>query len=442
MTVLAYKKQCSIYKCSIYICTLAIIQLLLVALFSMPIDHLSAAAYDTVSTTSLTRIGNSSYNLPLQLNKRKQELLYVLDSNRNRAESQILLIDPQSENTLRSFRANMAPDIALSKDGSRLYIASKLEGASENGALDVVDTATGKLIASVDNPDHVISPFYIYNTHMALSHDGKWLYVFKHNREDDVYYIEIFDTVNNRFLPRKVPLDGYVSGDIASNPYNLQLIIIYNLQLIVTCNATRDIRHIDVTEVGSLAGVVKRSKPDKTMLPENRPSRKLEIDGCPAVILPLGSDTKFAIIMSNGDLFDFDRPNMRTTFSRNLDTVRNIDPMFNTWLYGRWIWPQPTHYNPSDKLIYIGTGKVSNSANGGPYLLDQVEAINSKTITYVRSILPPRPFCSLAVSADGMIIYTVSPDDATVTLTDSSTSAELKVIKNVGVSPIRAIVSR
>jgi YVTN family beta-propeller protein len=201
-----------------------------------------------------------------------------------------------------------------------------------------------------------------------------------------------------------------------------------------------------LNEDGSSAGTVERSKPSKALLAANRlaanrPSRKLGIDDYPAVTLPL-SDSKAAIITSNGDMLDFDRANMIMTFSRNLDAARNRDPMSSTWLSDRWIRPQPIHYSPGDQLVYFGSGKVSYMREGKSSLFDQVEVINSKTMTHVRSVVPPRPFFSLALSEDGKIIYTVSPDDATVTLIDSSTSAELKVIKNVGVSPIQAIVSR
>lgn len=282
MMILAHKRQRSIS-----ICTLAIIQLLLVALLSMPIDRLSTAAYDTGSTTSLTSIGNSGYNLQLQLTDNKPELMYVLDSNMNRAGSQILLIDPQSGNTLRSFKANMAPDIALSEDGSRLYIASRLQGTS-NGVLEVVNTTTGKLITSVDNPDHWISTLHVYSTHMALSYDGKLLYVFKHRQEDDAYYIATFDTVNNRFLPGKAMIHGCVTGRITPSLDN-------SLHITVTCSGTRDIRRLDLNENGNLAGAVERSELGKAIPPEHKPSRKLDT-GYPAVTVPLGNDTKAAII--------------------------------------------------------------------------------------------------------------------------------------------------
>src|SRR5215475_6801745 len=117
-------------------CTIIIITLLLLALLSLLAGRSSSAAFNTASNR--LKVGEKSGYDP-QDTDRKPELLYVLDSNLDRANSQILLIDSQSGNTLRSFKAHGAPDFTLSKDGSRLYIDSSLEGAE--GVLDVVDTA-------------------------------------------------------------------------------------------------------------------------------------------------------------------------------------------------------------------------------------------------------------------------------------------------------------
>jgi hypothetical protein len=195
---------------------IVVIPLLLLALLSSPVWRSSLAASDAASN-SLKVAEKPGYGP--QLTDRKPGLLYVLDPNLMRANSQILLIDPQSGNTLRSFKAHGAPDFTLSNDGSKLYIASRLE-SSFDGVLDVVDTATGQTLASVASPDHWTCTLHIYDTNMALSHDGKWLYIFKHRQEDNAYYIAIFDTINNRFLPGKAMLPGCVAGEITSSPDN------------------------------------------------------------------------------------------------------------------------------------------------------------------------------------------------------------------------------
>src|SRR5262245_18007976 len=209
--IIAHGRKPRLFNCTIVLGTLLLVELL------SPLAGRSSLAASDEASNSLKVAERPGYGP--QVTDRKLGLLYVLDSNLNRADSQILLIDPRSGNTLRSFKAHGAPDFTLSKDGSRLYIASGLGGSSA-GVLDVVDTATGQHLSSVASPDHWLCTLHIYDTNMALSHDGKWLYIFKYRPEDDAHYIAVFDTVNNRFLPGKAMLLGCVAGEITPSPDN------------------------------------------------------------------------------------------------------------------------------------------------------------------------------------------------------------------------------
>jgi DNA-binding beta-propeller fold protein YncE len=88
------------------------------------------------------------------------ESLYILDSNNNKEESQVLVVDVEDGRVVKTFRAGSTPDMALSPDGKRLYIASTWWTAERwgGGTLDVIDAATGTLLQRVDNPDRGLSP--------------------------------------------------------------------------------------------------------------------------------------------------------------------------------------------------------------------------------------------------------------------------------------------
>src|SRR6266853_540177 len=58
--------------------------------------------------------------------------LYVVDSKKGRAEAQILLVDPAKGLVVKTFRTDMEPDITLSPDGTRLYVASTYTDGSVN----------------------------------------------------------------------------------------------------------------------------------------------------------------------------------------------------------------------------------------------------------------------------------------------------------------------
>jgi hypothetical protein len=151
----------------------------------------------------------ASHELPHQL-------LYIVDSDRSSADSheRLFALDPERKEIVKTYPTGMHPDIALSLDGTRLYVAGESrvpegpEGAGA-GRLEVVDTATGKTVASVADPNRWIAKGPLYVSAMALSADGHWLYVYKlvpgpeHTVSESV---AIFDTVTNKFLPDTIPL--------------------------------------------------------------------------------------------------------------------------------------------------------------------------------------------------------------------------------------------
>ena len=91
-------------------------------------------------------------------------------------------MDTKLKEIVKTYPTGSRPDIALSRDGTRLYVASESrvpegpEGAGA-GRLDVIDTATGATLASVANPHRWVAMGPLYGSEMALSADGHWLYV-------------------------------------------------------------------------------------------------------------------------------------------------------------------------------------------------------------------------------------------------------------------------
>lgn len=114
----------------------------------------------------------ASHDLPHQL-------LYIVDSDGNSAHSyeRLFAVDPERKQIVKNYATGAHPDIALSPDGTRPYVASESrmpegpEGAGA-GRLDVIDTATGAIVASVADPNRWIAMGPLYGSEMALSADG------------------------------------------------------------------------------------------------------------------------------------------------------------------------------------------------------------------------------------------------------------------------------
>jgi len=147
-------------------------------------------------------------------NSASHELLYVLDTDNSgpNAQEHLLAVDPQRKVVVRRYEGiGLGLDFALSADGKRLYLARSIEAADgENlGKLDVIDTATGAILATVDNSQRWVTKGPYRYSAMALSADGRWLYVHKFKPESDhagTQFLAIFDTTNNRFLPDVISL--------------------------------------------------------------------------------------------------------------------------------------------------------------------------------------------------------------------------------------------
>jgi hypothetical protein len=149
-------------------------------------------------------------------NDRAHQLLYIVDSDGNSFDSheRVFALDPERKQIVKTYPTGSHPDIALSPDGTRLYVASESrvpEGpeGEATGKLDVVDTASGAVVTSVADPYRWITKGPLYGSEMVLSADGRWLYVRKLMSAQEntaTELVAIFDTVTNKFLPDTIPL--------------------------------------------------------------------------------------------------------------------------------------------------------------------------------------------------------------------------------------------
>ncbi len=137
--------------------------------------------------------------------------LYVLDTNNGAVNSQIILVDPSTGVVMRTYNTGYHPDMALSPDGTRLYVSSTRDNAinKPRNVLETFDTVSGTVLSSVDNPDSFLSTVPAYGTSMAMSPSGKYIYMMKLHttKETTDEYVTAFDTQNERFLKDHVSLN-------------------------------------------------------------------------------------------------------------------------------------------------------------------------------------------------------------------------------------------
>ncbi len=209
-------------------------------------------------------------------------LLYIVDSDRGTSDSRehLFVLDPARKRIVRTYPTGAHPDIALSPDATRLYVASESrapegpDGAG-TGRLDIFDTATGSLVASVGDPYRWIAMGPFYRSEMALSSDGRWLYVprltpgrpegrQKEDREEDrneevrdheprnrpentpqhhvFESVAIFDTLANKFLPNEIPFSNCGAALLLTWPKRRALTAV--------CSGTEDLRTMQLSDEG------------------------------------------------------------------------------------------------------------------------------------------------------------------------------------------------
>jgi len=160
---------------------------------------------------------------------------------------------PGGPRVARSFEALSAPDLAVSPDGSRLYVISGDRRPGDE--LVAFDVATGEAEMTVRlQPEGRLFrvsgwPFPCCPT-MELSPDARWLFLLWVTPGDEgerTVFVATLDTVEGRMLPEMMPLDECEPGIQALVPLPRVR------RLAVVCGRSADVRFLEASETGSVA---------------------------------------------------------------------------------------------------------------------------------------------------------------------------------------------
>jgi DNA-binding beta-propeller fold protein YncE len=141
--------------------------------------------------------------------------LYVVDATLG--ESRIFLVDPDTGKTGGIVRAGYNPDIAVSPRGDRLYLASVVANCGQTNCdqLAVIDTRAGRVLSTTTIPDRVHYKVYPLASRMAVSSDGRTVYLLKWQGPpsgDTPVALAAFDATRDRFYDAAIELGDCGSG--------------------------------------------------------------------------------------------------------------------------------------------------------------------------------------------------------------------------------------
>jgi len=362
----------------------------------------------------------------------KSGWIYVLDSNRMNMESQVLLLDPSDGRIVRTFRAGYNPDMALSPDGKRLYISSSRQRPMRlHGSLEVIDTATSAVLQTADNPDRLQPTVWEYQSHMALSPDGRWLYMLKHiANKDDIYYVATFDTTRGQFLADRALLPHCINGVLlpSARPLDLK----------VMCTGLSDIRFLRLTNRG--LAVISR------LALHGTPNTQGEYVG-QAFLSPDGSRLK--VLMQDGRSFEADSESRSLIHSDAIDSQarkisisdgKTINVSSDDWMAGRGIPLQHPTTSPDGAKLFVGIGRLTDF-NQSNWSFDEIAVLDAATLSRTATIKTSILCYSMAVSKDGRFLYGVDHTSASLVVIDIGSAREIRTISGIGVTPILATVA-
>jgi DNA-binding beta-propeller fold protein YncE len=367
--------------------------------------------------------------------------LYIVDSNRYADDGRLLIVDPDAGRVVWSRPTGHLPDMALSADGTQLYLVSSDPANDLQGKLEVIDTATGQTLREVPDPDRMVSTGNFYISRMSLSRDGRWLYQIKmDNTPGNVsYYVDTFDTEQSALLKTKAPAPLCAWPTLLSAAESTQLILL--------CNETFDVRVVNPASASGAAQAQRLPLGPATSsatMPARTPALALIKAKGVNVITGDGrfiqTDARAQSIVQS-DVLDRTGRGLATPDQQAAAGQASSTPPPNTndWLAGRWIKQQAPVLSPDGAQLYLGVSSIGELRRGRQFL-EQIVVLDTQTLTRRRSINARHEFTSLTLSRDGSRLYVIDGETATLRVLDAATGQELKAFK-VGTTPVFAVVA-
>lgn len=337
--------------------------------------------------------------------------LYVLDTNHMAQQSQILLVNPASGRVMGVFRVGAGPDMALAPDGTRLYVASNQQGRS---VLSVIETSSGAVLQTVDAPDRRQSVGQPTGPNMAISPDGRWLYMEKMRTlaygQPDEYTVATFDTVNARFLPEAAPVSDCGVSRLLPTPREREVIVL--------CTNTNDARFLQLAANGAAASTATLGVPSG----RSTPGLGLIAGGA---LAPDGG-TLF-IVQQDGGIVMVNIGTRQVT--RTVQLARMAD---------RWVVTGQVVLSADGSTLLVGLGAVAARSQR---TADEIRVVDAPTGQERKTIKTSQPSLSLAVSRDGRQLHTIRTEGQGIREIDVATTQESGATPNGGETPALEIVA-
>jgi len=381
-----------------------------------------------VNPTGTPKSANSSENFNIAVEswaKPASGWLYVLDPQPNAGEpsGRVWLVDPETAKVLGSIRTGAGADFALSPDGSRLYVASVMDGASSE--LAVIDPSVGVVLQRSVIADRAvfnsIPPFSM----MAVSGDGSALRILIErptlsDKED--FLLTALDTQTGSFLPGSVHVGNCGPGRFIAYPTATQFDIL--------CPRTNRVRMITVDPDS------RELQNTGVVLPWERRI------GTAEAIEPSGSQG-IAIVRGDG-----------AVVTMNVATQQFSDTSAHPDLPNR-VLPAAWPASPDGSKVYLGYNRDYSRFFDNRFYLEygrppnvrpdtalagEFRVLDTLSWRKIGTIKTSMPFWSAVGASDGKTLYALAPQKQSILVIDTEKMRQVGSFK-VGGTPALALVA-
>ena len=351
--------------------------------------------------------------------------LYVLDPKPEAGGpgGRIWLVDPETAKLMGSIHTGDHADLALSPDGSRLYIASVTDG--DMSELAVIDTAAGTVVETTTVQDRALTGGLPPFSTMAVSRDGLALRILidaPKSADADSFLLATLDTRTGDFLPKSVHLGNCGPGRFISHETADHFDVL--------CPRTNRVRLIRVD-----ANSAELQNVDIT-LPWERRAGVAE-----AIEAPGAQD--IAIIRGDGAVVKMalDTQGFADTSARRILPNRIPPAAWPTSPDGNKVYLgyNSSYDRSSDNRFYLDYGRPPNVRPDNA-MADQFHVLDTRTWKKIGTIKTKMAFWSAVTANDGKTLYAMAPQKHSILVIDTEKVRQTHVLR-VGGAPALAIVA-
>ncbi|MBV9791309.1 MAG: hypothetical protein JOZ51_24145, partial [Chloroflexi bacterium] len=272
------------------------------------------------------------------------------------------------------------------------------------------NTTTGAMLQSVavaDRQMYTVRPVLPY---MALSPDGAKLYVLKLHTPtpgNDQISLATFDTAKGTFGPDQ-PLAGCMGASLVTS----------GDQVAVLCAGSHQLRVI--------AGGKNAGAETTVTLPSNGSANASEQAVAHASAAVPAANGTFAVVLGNGRIYNVGG-------GQSIQSQTALNQSSDLWV------PHGNVAASADgSKLFVGLGAV---AERGRRATETIVILDAKTGKQISSVKSSQSFWSMSVDRSGSQIYTVHPEQQSVTVIDVSTQQAVTTLRNLGVSPVQVAIA-